>query len=378
MSMIFLKIRVLLLLLGFSFGINFQIFGDRVFVRNSINDINDCEGKIKLTLIRIWGEDEAEDGNQFFRMPGEIKINKDGVVCIVDSGNNRIQLFDRNTRYKMTLGRPGQGPGDLLFPVGIAFDDNNNYVVADANNHRVQMFDSNGNYLDSFKIFDGRPSILAVTHNNEIAVYSYQKSYKSRSLIFIYDSKGKLKRKIGKIYDKSKSLANSESIYFAPDKNDNFFVSFYATPFYEKYSYKGESLMVVTYEVPFKSPIVNFDNSMKKIQVKGERKERISAGISVDKMGRVYLIAVSRSLKKKERFFLVSDGDGAIRRYPKNIESENTDRFRLLVFNDSGKIIAAKKLDVFCDNIYVHDNILFIVDTYMGMKIYEYKISLKL
>jgi hypothetical protein len=375
--MLFLKVRVLLLLVGFLFVINSQIFGNWKFIRNSINDINDCEGKIKLNLIRVWGADNVEDENQFFRMPRDIKINKDGVVCVVDSGNNRIQLFERNTRYKMTLGRQGQGPGDLLFPGSIAFDNNNNYVVADSNNHRVQIFDSNGSYLDSFKINDGRPSALAVTHNNEIAVYSYQKSYKSRSLIFIYDSKGKLKRKIGKIYDKSKRLTNFESIYFAPDKNDNFFVSFYATPFYEKYSYEGESLMIVTYEVPFKSPIVNFDDSMKKIQVKGERKGRISAGISVDKMGRVYLIVVSRPLKKKERFFLVSDGDGALRRYPKNIESENTDRFRLLVFNDSGKIIAAQKLAVFCDNIYVQDNTLFIVDTYMGMKIYEYNLSFK-
>lgn len=64
-----------------------------------------------------------------------------------------------------------------------------------------------------------------------------------------------------------------------------------------------------------------------------------------------------------------------MRRYPKGPLPEKIDRFRLLVFSPAGKIIAARKLDVFCDSIYVYGTSLFIIDTYMGMKIFEYKMS---
>ncbi|MCP4213395.1 MAG: hypothetical protein GY765_02010, partial [bacterium] len=45
------------------------------------------------------------------------------------------------------------------------------------------------------------------------------------------------------------------------------------------------------------------------------------------------------------------------------------------VFSPEGKVIASKQLNVFCDKIYVHGDQLFIVDTYMGMKIHQYKMS---
>jgi hypothetical protein len=172
-----------------------------------------------------------------------------------------------------------------------------------------------------------------------------------------------------------KSYMDFESMLFSLDKEDNFFISFYATPYYRKYSYKGELVMIVTFDVPFKAPRVIREESQKEPKVIGEKKGRVCTGLSVDDNGRVFLVAATKEQKKSERFFLVSDGPGTMRRVSDNKISENTYWFRLLVFNPAGKIIAARQLDVFCDRIYVHGNSLFVIDTYIGMKIYEYKIS---
>ncbi len=358
-----------------SSGLTVNVFGQQMSVQNTLKHIDSCEGKIKLTLARTWGDDETADENQFFRYPGDIKIGKDGMVYIVDKGNNRVQVFDRAGNYQKTVGRKGKGPQDLLRPCAIAFDNDKNLVVAEIDNHRIQVFDPVGRYLHIFKTINATPSFMATTRKNEIAAYSYQKSFKSRTLITLYTPQGKIIREIGKIQDSAKSILNFEGIFFTLDKNDNFFISYYATPYYRKYSYDGKPVMIVTYEVPFESPGVYIENPQDEPIIKGKKKGRVCTGLSIDNQGRVFLVATTRQQKKSERFFLVSDGPGTIRRWPKNAATENTDWFRLLVFNPKGKVIAAKKLNVFCDRIYVHEHSLFIIDTYMGMKVYEYKIS---
>jgi DNA-binding beta-propeller fold protein YncE len=351
-----------------------NLFSHPTFVPNTLKEINACEGKIKLTLLRVWGDEEVDDENQFFRFPSDIKIGKNKLVYIVDSGNHRVQVFGRDGSYKMTIGRKGQGPSDIIQPRAIAIDNDGNCVIADYGNYRIQTIDSKGNYLSSFKTINSAPSDIALTHKNEIAVYSYEQSFISRSIISLFNSKGKVIKQIGKVHDNARSLIDFESIFFTLDKDDNFFIAHFATPLYCKYSNNDKLIMLVTYEMPSKSPAVVLSKSQNEPLIKGEKTSMISAGISVDHEGLVYIVIATRQKYKKEKFYLVGS-PGNIRRFPKNIESEKTDRFRLLVFNPAGKVIAAKHLSVFCDRIYVQEDTLFIIDSYMGMKIYEFKIS---
>ncbi len=137
--------------------------------------------------------------------------------------------------------------------------------------------------------------------------------------------------------------------------------------------------MNVIFEMPFKAPHVSFNNFNNKINITGKRKERVSAGLSVDDQGRIYLVVTTRPKSELEKkTFYVYEGSSLKTILPKNFNEESTDRFCLLIFNKSGKIIAFKKLSVFCDNIYVNNNHLFIIDSYIDMKIYEYRISFDL
>jgi hypothetical protein len=356
-------------------ALSLDVLGHQTSFHNTLKHIESCEGKIKLALTRTWGDDETDDENQFFRYPMDIKISNKGLVYIVDSGNNRIQVFDRVGNFKKTIGRKGKGPQDLLRPSALTFVREKDLAVAETDNHRIQIFGPGGDYLHSFKTINTTPSIISTTLKNEIAAYSYQKSFASRTLVTLYTLQGKIIREVGRIQDNAKSIRNFEGLFFVLDKDDNFFISFYATPYYRKYNYHGKSEIVVTYEVPFEAPVVYMEKLQDEPMIKGEKKGRVCSGLSIDNRGRVFLVTATRKQKKSEKFFLVSDGPGMIRKWPKDAVSENTDWFRLLVFDPDGKVIAAKRLDVFCDSLYVHENSLFIIDTYMGMKIYEYKIN---
>lgn len=343
------------------------------FKRNPLSIIDTCEGKVKLTLIRTWGGDETEDENQFFRFPMDIKIGKDGkTVYIADSANHRIQVFDHKGHFVKTIGRKGRGPDDLYEPSSLSFDKFNNLIVCENGNYRIQVFDSKGKSSDIIRFGNNKPSSIAVNQQNEIVFYSYLKSSISKKMLYILNWEGKPIREIGMLHKKSLSNPEykSESIFFALGSDDSIFILYYATPYFRKYSSKGDSLMIVTFDISPDIPAIKWDGTSGSPADPGKYSTQISAGLALDHQERIYIVAATRPKKKSERFFLTSEG-----RFPKKIESENTDRFRLLVFNSSGKIIAAKKMDVFCDNIYVHGDRLFIIDTYMGQVIYEYKVS---
>ena len=348
-------------------------------IHNTLDEIKACEGRIKLNLIREWGGEGTTDENKIFYEPKDIKIGKDGLVYILDSKNNRIQTFDSSGNYKSTIGRRGEGPGEFSTPMGLALDNQNNIVVSDFTSSKIQIINPIKGYINGYKCM--RPGAIAITSKNEIVVDDYRKTYESSFLLTLYNHQGNIVREIGRHINYGPSrprLPQSlDHIYFDLDKYDNFYIAYGLTPYLEKYSSKNESLMSVTFEMPFKVPKVQVTISGGNIKVISEK---VSSGLSVDNQGRIYLVVTTRPVMQKEKIrSAVSSSrrksSSRTARKGKAIDSETTDLYRLLIFDHSGMIIGTKRLNVFCDKIYVHGDRLFIVDTRQTMKIYEYKIS---
>ncbi|MBS0272666.1 MAG: autotransporter domain-containing protein [Proteobacteria bacterium] len=97
-------------------------------------------------------------GNGQFNSPQAIAIDPTTRnLYIVDSFNNRVQVFDTLGTYQSQFGTPGAGNGQFGSPVGASFGAGGNLYVVDSNNGRVQTFDSLGNYLSQFGSFGVGP-----------------------------------------------------------------------------------------------------------------------------------------------------------------------------------------------------------------------------
>jgi DNA-binding beta-propeller fold protein YncE len=94
-----------------------------------------------------WPKGGFGDGQ--FKFPTGIAVDSErGYVYVADSGNNRIQQFYIDGRYKYQWGKAGHDDGQFNDPTGIAVDSERGYVyVADSGNNRIQKFDSNGSFL---------------------------------------------------------------------------------------------------------------------------------------------------------------------------------------------------------------------------------------
>ena len=79
--------------------------------------------------------------------PSNVAVDKEGLIYVSDTMNNRIQIFDADGQFVSMFGKPGDGPGRFARPKGIAIDTDGHIWVADAYQNRVQIFDKEGHLL---------------------------------------------------------------------------------------------------------------------------------------------------------------------------------------------------------------------------------------
>jgi DNA-binding beta-propeller fold protein YncE len=67
-----------------------------------------------------------------FDEPHGIDFDSQGNVYVVDTQNNRIQVFTPDGQYIKSIGKPGSAPGEFLLIHDIDIDDNDIIHVLDS------------------------------------------------------------------------------------------------------------------------------------------------------------------------------------------------------------------------------------------------------
>jgi len=85
-----------------------------------------------------------------FNFPTSVAVDSRGTLYVVDTGNFRVQAFDRDGKYLRSIGGIGDAPGAFARPKGIAIDSEDHVYVVDAAFQNVQIFDTDGTLLYYF------------------------------------------------------------------------------------------------------------------------------------------------------------------------------------------------------------------------------------
>lgn len=86
-------------------------------------------------------------GGGEFNLPRDAAIGKNGQIYVVDGGNFRVQVFDRNGRYLQSFGSVGKQLGNFARPKEIAADRDGNVYVIDTAFGNFQIFSGDGDLL---------------------------------------------------------------------------------------------------------------------------------------------------------------------------------------------------------------------------------------
>jgi DNA-binding beta-propeller fold protein YncE len=101
-----------------------------------------------------------------FRQVTDVTWDADDNAFISDGYiNSRVGKVDKHGRWLKSFGEPGDGPGQLNTPHGIAADRAGNVYVANRGDSRIEVYDKEGNYLREIKIdvpFDYDKEVAAI------------------------------------------------------------------------------------------------------------------------------------------------------------------------------------------------------------------------
>jgi sugar lactone lactonase YvrE len=131
----------------FPYGISVDEKG-RVFVADLYNgkiSIHDPKGK----FIQYFAEESSKNGK--LTAPAALRII-DKKVYVTDISANKAFVFDMNGKLLLEVGKPGKQQGEFSAPNGITADDEGTIYVVDTGNQRVQIFDKTGKFV---KIVNG-------------------------------------------------------------------------------------------------------------------------------------------------------------------------------------------------------------------------------
>jgi DNA-binding beta-propeller fold protein YncE len=107
---------------------------------------NKAARQLVLTIPR---NDNTNDQAKLF-LPTNVAVDKNGRICVSDSGGFAVKVYDQNGNYIRTVGELGVTPGQFALPKGIGVDHEGRIYVIDAAAPVVQLFDSEGKLLMYF------------------------------------------------------------------------------------------------------------------------------------------------------------------------------------------------------------------------------------
>jgi DNA-binding beta-propeller fold protein YncE len=82
-----------------------------------------------------------------FNLARDVAVSANREVYVVDGGNFRVQVFDRDGKYLRAFGQVGRQPGNFARPREVAIDREGRVYVSDAAFGNFQIFDANGGLL---------------------------------------------------------------------------------------------------------------------------------------------------------------------------------------------------------------------------------------
>ena len=126
----------------FPYGITGDSEG-KVFVSDLYNgsiSVFDDKG----TFLRYFAEKDPSE--KIIEYPGSIRII-DNKVYVTEIRKSKVVVYDMDGKKLKEFGEPGEKPGQFKAPNAVTADKDGNIYVTDSGNQRVQLFDKEGKFV---------------------------------------------------------------------------------------------------------------------------------------------------------------------------------------------------------------------------------------
>ncbi len=159
------------------------------------------DGKVAFNLIEevSIGKDIGEE-EYLLNRPFQMHVDNQGYIYVLDIRDCHILVYDDMGKYVRTIGRKGQGPGEIMSLAYFDFSQDERVFVNDYMNQRIIIFDRDGNSLGGFKLegsylgmlfaSDSRVYFQKTSRKKEVELTSEYQEIQMITSIFSMDSEG--------------------------------------------------------------------------------------------------------------------------------------------------------------------------------------------
>ena len=101
-------------------------------------------------ILKKIGAYPKTDKDYYFNGLQDLDVVGDNIFGVENANNKAVKFsFDgRTIKFVKEIGRPGQGPGDLMLPMSLAITKNGIAVFDEAG---ISLFSADGSFQDRFK-----------------------------------------------------------------------------------------------------------------------------------------------------------------------------------------------------------------------------------
>ncbi|MDT3698260.1 MAG: 6-bladed beta-propeller [Thermincola sp.] len=158
---------------------------------------------------------EKKESDQIFKAPAGITV-KDDLIYITDVQLHSLRVFDLTGKLVKEVGKPGQEPGRLYAPNAVSVDGEGNMYVTNTGNQRIDIFDKTGKFVKILNgSIDGKgPSVfvnprgIGVDDQGNVFVVS-----NLTHRLYVFDKDGKQKFNLGGYGEGEKQFALPNGLF---------------------------------------------------------------------------------------------------------------------------------------------------------------------
>jgi len=280
-------------------------------------------------VVTIGGIDVVDEDYLMFDIL-DLDQDREGNIYVVDTGNRRIQKYDKNGKYLKTIGRRGQGPDEFEFPKFICINPTGKIYINDGLGHNsIKVFNANEKEIKRLAVKSVFSGDIRFIDSNKILLggggfYSGGGGFfdkEGNPLFSIIDEDGILIEKFGEpfIFPTGKNPRGQDTYEvdgrspFDIDSEGNIFITYAIKNCIEKRNSAGEILVQVDRKLNYKITDFNRINGV------AVYPNVSSTCLSIDYVDRVWVSTITKQpeewglhslLKKEFAEFEIYDPEG--------------------------------------------------------------------
>ncbi|UCG50545.1 MAG: hypothetical protein JSW58_10075 [Candidatus Latescibacterota bacterium] len=132
-------------------------------VRHVVNPANPVKPPETVQLEELWriGGESEEEGELFGLIRG-LTADQNGSVYVMDYQLSQVSMFSPEGEFVRTIGREGEGPGDLRRPDSMCLSPKGFICVAMAYPSRIALFDTTGDPVGTITIPENKSGAVPI------------------------------------------------------------------------------------------------------------------------------------------------------------------------------------------------------------------------